>query len=71
MDRNVGQALDDLRIELAAYVAFCRRYKTPISFSKALLGHREMIRECYQIDPDTFRTRLELLDRLCVEEGVA
>jgi len=68
--RTEAQQLDDLRIELAEYVKFRGRMGTNITFQRALLGHQEMVRECYRDDPETFRERLSLLDRLCSEEGL-
>lgn len=71
--RARSQEIDDVRTEVAAHVGFCERRGTPISFQKALLGHRSQVRENMRDDPGEpfWRERLSLLDAICVEEGVA
>jgi hypothetical protein len=66
------ELLAELRAELFDYVNLRARLGTPLSFERALRGHREQVIENLRDDGDPmWRDRLSLLDQICVEEGVA
>jgi len=70
-EKNRQQLKDDLRIELAEYVALRKRLGTPLTFARALLGHREVCVENSIGDPDGYwLARVALLDELARDEGV-
>lgn len=65
------EQIEELRIELASFVASRRRRGQDDTFRQALLGHREQVEENMRDDTDPlWRARLSLLDELCVLEGL-
>jgi len=71
MNKTRADLLEDLKDELWAYCNFQERRGIKLTFSAALLGHREQVLENMRDDTDPlWRDRLGLLDQLCKEEGV-
>lgn len=65
------EQIEELRIELASFVAYRHRRGQEYTFRQALLGHREQVEENMRDDTDPlWRDRLSLLDELCLAEGL-
>ena len=70
MAKTRAQAKDEIRVELAQYVLFRRKVGEPLTFQKALSGHRQVCVENAERDPEGYWSeRVSLLDDVAMDEG--
>ena len=70
MTKTRTQLKDDCRVEIAAYVKFRRKVGEPLTFQKALSGHRQVCVENAERDSEGYWSeRVSLLDDVAMDEG--
>ena len=72
MPKSRAEILADVKVGVAEYVKFRKRFGPPVTFVTALRLHREQIEAAFRDCPndDDLRERLSLLDDLMAQEGV-